>query len=242
MTQRTLVIGIPLPHVSFDNYSFASAPSISEYTRLIVEMQSVSAVVQEIIDSAGQHNAFDGRPVVNTRPGVRSFGLAGLLAMRMREATQFFNRGGACLCIAYPDALHEGIEGLGSWRLFEWLPPAEGLDYASDLLPGFGKEATDVCAPDHPFAPYIAAYGARMRYRAHAPAGCPAIQTFALSAGGLPVGFEVSVMRGRIVFVPPFDIKGEDRGAIAGTLFECFERLQARFPDRPPEWIRKEAL
>jgi hypothetical protein len=33
MPPRTLVIGIPLPHSTFDNYSFASAPSISEYTR-----------------------------------------------------------------------------------------------------------------------------------------------------------------------------------------------------------------
>src|SRR3990172_4909330 len=39
---RTLVLGIPLPHVTFDNYSFLSAPSLFDYGRAIVETSALS--------------------------------------------------------------------------------------------------------------------------------------------------------------------------------------------------------
>jgi hypothetical protein len=48
---RTLVIGIPLPHPSFDNFSFVSAPSLADYPRAIVEMSAVSRVVEEVVGS-----------------------------------------------------------------------------------------------------------------------------------------------------------------------------------------------
>jgi hypothetical protein len=36
-------------------------------------------------------------------------------------------------------------------------------------------------------------------------------------------------------------VKAEDRSEIAGTLFQCFERLPAAMPGQPSEWIRKQA-
>lgn len=95
MPLRTLVIGTPMPHVSFDNYSFASAPSISEYTRLIVEMSAVSRVVEEISEGSTEHKTFAGQPVANGATTARTFGLADLLRMRAREATASIRRGGA---------------------------------------------------------------------------------------------------------------------------------------------------
>ncbi len=35
---RTLVLGIPLPNVTFDNYTFLSAPSLFDYDRVLIEM------------------------------------------------------------------------------------------------------------------------------------------------------------------------------------------------------------
>ncbi len=241
MPPRTLVIGTPLPHVSFDNYSFASAPSISEYTRLIVEMSAVSRVVKEISEGSTEHKTFAGQPVANGATTARAFGLADLLSMRAREALSIIDRGGTILCIAYPDAAHHGIDGLGVWRSYEWLPAPDGVRYESDLLPGFGKSLVEECDPSHPFAPYIDAYGNRMSYRIHIAGGQAEWHVFGKSGGGVPVAFDVAVGSGRIVFVPPLHDPDKDRMGIAGTLFECFERLEADQPAHTDGSMNKEA-
>lgn len=241
MPARTLVIGTPLPHVSFDNYSFASAPSISEYTRLVVEMSAVSRVVQEIVEASVEHTTFDGQLVANGPASARAFSLADLLSMRAREASQFAARGGVFLCITYPDAAHEGISGIARWRRYQWLPEPEGIHYDTDLLPGFGKAPVEVCDPDHPFAPYIAAYGDRMAYRVHVAGQQPAWHAFGTSTGGVTVAFDTVVGCGRFVFVPPLRDPERDRTDIAGTLFECFDRLEAEGRPPTPEQDRKEA-
>lgn len=240
MPLRTLVIGTPMPHVSFDNYSFASAPSISEYTRLIVEMSAVSRVVEEISEGSTEHKTFAGQPVANGATTARTFGLADLLRMRAREATASIRRGGAIVCIAYPDAAHEGITGVGVWRSYEWLPGPDGVSYESDLLAGFGKTPVKVCDPAHPFAPYIAAYGDRMWYRVQIAGGETGCQVFGESGGGVPVAFDVTPGNGRIVLVPPLRDPDKDRTGIADTLFECFERLDAD-PDHTDASMNKEA-
>jgi len=242
MATRTLVIGIPLPHVTFDNYSFASAPSISEYTRLIVDMASVSRIVEEIIQGVGGHVTFAGTPVVNGPATAATFGLADLLAMRRRETEHFFRRSGAALVITHPDVVHNKVHGLERWRRYDWLPAPQGFSYDTGLLPGFAKTGAEVLDPGHPFAPYIAAYGPKLRYRAYIATGAGHARVFAGSAGGLPIAFELTALDGRIIFVPPLDIEGEDRAALADTLFQCFERLEAEPPQRPPEWMRKEAI
>ncbi len=244
MPPRTLVIGIPLPHATFDNYSFASAPSISEYTRLIVEMAAVSRVVEEIAQGTVEHKTFAGQLVANGPATARAFGLADLLAMRAREAGQFFGRGGTALCIAYPDVAHEGISGLPGWRRYGWLPDPEGFSYETDLLPGFGKAGAEVCDDAHPFAAYVAMYGSRMAYRVHAAdqaAGARSLRVFGRSGGGVAVAFDVRVASGRAVFVPPLRNPEDDRIAVAGTLFESFERYEVDQAEQPPDSIPKEA-
>ena len=229
MPPRTLVIGIPMPHATFDNYSIASAPSISEYTRLIVEMSAVSRVVEEIVLGSAEHATFAGQAVANGPTTVRAFGLADLLTMRGRETRQLFAGGGTAVCIAYPDATHEGITGLASWRRYGWLPEPEGFRFGTGLLPGFGKTSVEVSDQAHPFAAYVAMFGSRMAYRAHAaesPAGARALRIFGRSSGGAAVAFDVRVSNGRMVFLPPLTNAEQDRIAVAGTLFESFERLE----------------
>ena len=242
MPPRTLVLGMPLPHASFDNYSFASAPSMSEYTRLIVEMFAVSRVVEDVIQGSAEHRTFAGQPVGNGDTTARTFGLAGLLAMRAREAARFSARGGAVLCVAYPDAIHHGIHGLGPWRRYDWLSTPAACDYKSGLLPGFGKAPVEVSDPGHPFADYIALYGNRMAYRAHiAEEAGAGTRVFGRSSGGVAVAFDMALGNGRIIFVPPLQDPEKDRIEIADTLFACFERLEAEQAADPPDHIRKEA-
>lgn len=241
---RTLVIGIPLPHVTFDNYSFISAPSFFEYGRMIVEMAAVSGVVEEVVAGEGEHKTYVGQPVVNGPTSAEAFGLADLLAMRRREAERFLARGGVLVCFAHPDVAHPRLEGLPQWRRYAWLPAPEGFRYQEHLLPGFGSLGVSLEDEGHPFAAYIEAFGPRLAYRAHAAEEAPAFaeyaRVFARSPGGVAVGVELTVGEGRVVLLPPLARFQAERVALAETLFECLERWQSRLEPETPGWMRKE--
>jgi hypothetical protein len=235
---RTLVIGLPLPHVSFDNYNFLSAPSLSEYGRLVVEMSAVSAAVEAVAGGSAEYLTFDRQPVVNAETAAGAFGLADLLRMRAAEAAHFFECAGSMLCLAYPDAVHTGIAGIERWRRYEWLPALEGFDYRTGLRPAFGLPGAEVVDDDHPFAPLVAAFSARLAYRVYLADGDPALETggrvFARSGSGRAVGFELPVGRGRIVFLPPLASYEQQRTEIARAIFEGFERIGKRGEEARP--------
>src|SRR5262245_6936860 len=132
---RVLVIGIPLPHVSFDNYSFLSAPAFSDYRRLIVDTAAVSRTVEEVISGEAAHRNFAGVPVTNGPSTGQAFSLEQLLQMRRRESEWFLAPGGVLACLAHPDIVHV-VDACG-WRRYAWLPAPPGFDYRKHLLPGF---------------------------------------------------------------------------------------------------------
>ncbi len=49
---HALVLGIPLPHITFDNYSFLSAPSLFDYYRIIVDLSALSEAVEQERDGS----------------------------------------------------------------------------------------------------------------------------------------------------------------------------------------------
>ena len=245
---RTLVIGIPLPHPTFDNYSFLSAPCLFDYPRMVVEMAGASRAVEEVVEGSAEHRTLDGEPVVNGPSGPGTLGLADLLRRRRLEAERFLARGGVAVCFAYPDVALSGVEGRPNWRRYDWLPEPEGLRYRDDLVGGYGKLGVELEDAAHPFASYVETFGSRLAYRAYLADGALApvdgARVFARSPGGAAVGVELPVGGGRVVLLPPFDRvdPAKDRTALATTLFECLERLAAgEGSPPPPEWIRKEA-
>ncbi len=240
---RTLVLGIPLPHASFDNYSFISAPSFPDYDRMIVDTAAVSQVVEEAAAGLGQHKTYDGQPVLSGPTSADGFGLADLLAMRRRETERFLARGGVLVCIAYPDVAHSGL-GRTEWRRYAWLPAPEGFRYQEHLLPGFGKQGVILEDASHPFAPYIQAFAPRLAYRAYVDEDAPGFvdraRVFARSAGGLAIGVELAVGPGRVILLPPLTSFEQERAAMAEALFECLERWRNRLSPDMPDWMRKE--
>lgn len=245
---RTLVIGLPLPHVTFDNYSFLSAPCLFDYPRLIVEMAALSRAVEEVVEGSAEHKTLDGERVVNGPSAPGALGLAELLGRRRLEAERFLPGGGVAVCFAYPDVAVPAVEGLPDWRRYDWLPEPEGLRYRERLVGGYGKLGVELADAGHPFAPYTEAFGLRLAYRAYlsdeALAVVDGARVFARSPGGAAVGVELPVGGGRVVLLPPLDRvdPAADRTALATTLFECLERLSAEEGSpQPPEWIRKEA-
>lgn len=236
---RTLVVGTPLPHVSYDNYSFISAPSLGEYERLIVQMEAVSKVVDEVIDGSTDHRSFGGQSVSNQPTTVAAFGLPDLLAMRRREAERFLARGGLLICFVYPNVVHPGIVGVDQWSRYAWLPAPAGFRYEEHLLPGFGTSGAKVVDDDHPFAPYVAEFGARLAYRAVLDEAAPNFsdygRIFIRSAGGAAIGAHLLVDRGHVILLPPLARSDADRAALAQTLFDCMQRWHERFQAKSPE-------
>jgi hypothetical protein len=227
---RTLVIGIPLPNASFDNYSFASAPSLPEYQRLVIEMSSVVRVVDELIHAAAEHRTFGAHPIVNGPAVEDRFSLAELLDMRRREAAQFFERGGAAVIFAYPQVTLRGVDRMPQWHSYDWLPAPENFSYADDLLPGFGKEAAEESSDARPFHEYFQEFASASRYRAYAEDS--AIEgsggtVLARSAGGVAVAFDLPVGTGRLVVTPPLLDPSKDRQQVADALLAGFEAISS---------------
>lgn len=229
--ERTLVVGIPLPHVSFDNYSIISAPAFSEYQRLIVETATVSNVVEEVVAGVGEHRNFGGQILHNGPSTAGAFSLSDLLAMRRREAEWFVSRGGSVVCFAHADVAHPGVAG-GGWRRYSWLPAPPGFRYAEYLLPGFGTLGAEVSDEDHPFAPFISEFAPRLAYRATLDESAPDFSdyafVFARSRGGAAIAAELAVDSGRIIMLPPLSDPQSDRSKVAQTLSECFQSLPER--------------
>ncbi len=244
---HTIVLGTPLPHLTFDNYSFLSAPSLFDYERMIVEMSAISDVVEQVVSGSTEHKTHGGQTVVNGPAEPATFSLAQLLRLRRLEAERFLDRGGVVVCLAYPDAAHAGIEGLPAWHRYDWLPAPEGLTYGEHLLAGYGKFGVEIADAGHAFAPYAEEFGVRLAFRAylseHAERFVEYAHVFARSPGGAAVGVELEVGPGRVVLLPPLDSMdySRDRAPMANVLHACLERMQANETDRPSQWIRKEA-
>lgn len=225
---RTLVIGIPLPNSTFDNHSFFSAPALSDYQRMIVETETASKVIAEVVSGAGEHRTFSGLTVRNGDSTTQALGLSDMLNMRRREAEWFFRRGGIAVCFAHPDVAVRGVRGLRDWRRYSWLPAPDGFSYDRDLYLGFGKVAGEF-EEDHPFSAYIDRFGRKAGYRVcfneSAARFRENARVFARSEGGSAIAAEMRVLEGAIIFLPPLIRLESDRTSLAATLIECLDSL-----------------
>ena len=242
MTVRTLVTGIPLPGAAFDNASFLSAPSFSEYSRLVIDPAAASHAIDEVAQETASHQTYGGQAIVNGEGSSFAFGLAELLQMRQRETARLLERGGVIVCLGYPDAVHADA----AWSRYAWLPEDEGFAAATHLLPGFGTKGAALSVEDHPFAAFVRALEKNIAYRVYLDEDAEDLtqrrRVFARSAGGSAVGFDLPLAGGHLVFLPALEKPKAIRTEVAEIIAECLEAWDADAAgERPPEWIRKEA-
>src|SRR3972149_808174 len=123
----TLVLGIPLPHVTFENFSFLSAPSLFDYRRAIVETSALSEAIEQVAAGSTEHKTHGGLTIVNGPGGPAASSLAELLRLRRLEAERLLARGGVIACFAHPDITHQAIRELPGWRRYDWPPRPPGF-------------------------------------------------------------------------------------------------------------------
>ncbi len=220
---RALILGIPLPHPDFDNYPFLAAPSLFDYEVLVVEAQSATAEVAQVVAGETGLEAFDGRKVFNGPSTHDHISLAQLLQLRRMEALRFLQRGGIAVIFAYPDVPVPGVEGLEHFHRYWWLPEPNGHPWSEVLITGFGARGVVLACP-HPFSPYIEAYGPRLTFHAYLNEGLGLkAQVFARSPGGAAVAAELALQGGSLILLPPVgDLNPTyDRIPLAQTLHGC---------------------
>jgi|DewCreStandDraft_5_1066085.scaffolds.fasta_scaffold00169_46 hypothetical protein len=237
---RVLVIGLPLPDPSFDNYTLLSAPSFFDYEALVVEASAVSKAIAEAAAGAGEHETYDRLRVVNGPSGPEAMSLAALVRVRRWETERFLARGGVLVLFAYPEVPVPGVEGLPDCRRYYWLPEHTLGPWEDLLVPGFGSRGAELVDPQHPFAPYVEQFGPRLSFRAHlSPRAESEARVFARSPGGAAVGAELALNGGRLVLLPPVgDLNPTfDRMTLAQTMRACIETALGLRPatgDVPP--------
>lgn len=235
---RTLVVGFPLPHSTFDNASFLSAPSFSEYGRVLADLGAAARVVGEVAGGRVPHITYGGQAIVNGPASDYAFSIAELLEMRRREAARLMDAGGLLVAFGHPEGAITGVSG-GDWRSYSWLPDGEDFRWSRDLMPGFGMPGAVLTDADHPFAPFVEALASRLAYRVYLNEDSAGrSHVFCRSSGGVATGFEVSLGNGSAVILPAVQKPEADRQVISEALLGCFERWEAR----SREHASKEAL
>jgi hypothetical protein len=236
---RTLIIGFPLPNAQFDNHSFLSAPSFSEYQRIVVDQASVSRTIDDVVHGTAAHTTYGGQAVVNGEASAHAFPLRELLDMRRREAEWLLSHGGLIVLIGYPDVPHADIAD-GPWDSYDWLPEPEGFSFQQDLLAGFGRPGAVLVDGEHPFAPFVQALAPRLAYRVYVNEEAPGIaengHVFARSEGGVPIAFDIRASEGHLVVLPPVLRPDSDRPVIAQALIDSFDRWDAHGATPPAEF------
>jgi hypothetical protein len=240
---RLLLIGFPLPNPNFDNYSFLQAPSFYDYDAVVVEPAQISKVIEDVLSRAEDHQTYAGDPVLNEPAGPFVTSLAEHLQRRRDETERLLAAGKLLIIFARPNVPHSHVLGLPGYDRYGWLPAPPGVVYRPpQLLPADGKGVTlDDAA--HPFAAFVDRFQNWFTYRAAFSERMPDFPSYGRvlmrSRGGVPIGVELRIGPGRILFLPALDDvpSGDMRFELATALYDAVKRTIAGEGDEDaPSW------
>jgi hypothetical protein len=238
---RILSLGFPLPGPQVDNYNFLTAPAFFDYDALVVDPQSLSALI-EATKAGATEQTFGGATVRNTPQMPSEVALGELLMRRRDETWALLDRGGCVVSFAAPPVAHGGIEGIavlaGDW----WLPYGVRSAIAAAIVPADGTRAI-VVDVRHPLAAFVERESANIAYRAifepERIDDAGSMTVFARSAGGKAVGVELRTGKGRVILLPALrqPPAGDQRYAMSDALQAGIRRaLGVAAEGRPPAW------
>jgi len=239
---RILSLGFPLPGPPIDNFSFVNAPSFFDYDGLVVDPQAFSQLIDEIVSGSAEHKTFGGERIMNGTSGPDRASLAELLRARADETARLLAGGGLVVCLAYPNAAHDGVEGFDRVERYYWLPAPEGLAYDMPFLRrGSGSELQPP-ERDEPFGEMVANAGSKLAYQVHFDEEAPGFagRVIARSAGGAAVAVELSAGGGRVVLLPPpaRPLESHARYEVSEALQEAIRQtLRLASASAAPRWL-----
>ena len=238
---RILSLGFPMPGPQVDNHTFANAPSFFDYDAIVVDPLALSQLIDEVVAGNAEHTTRSREPVANTSTGQGAVGLAALLRDRRDETARLLARGGLVVCFAYPNVVHQAVTGFSGCDRYFWLPTPPGIEYSEPALRrGTGTEIAPT-EQEHPFGPYCQQFRGKLAYHAYFADDTPG-RVFARSAGGAVVGVDLTLDRGRVVFLPPpaRPPAGEQRYAFSNAIQAAIRRtLRLASTASPPAWLRQ---
>ncbi len=240
---RVIAIGYPLPNVEIDNYNVLTAPSYTDYDALIIDPASITRVARELVDSEGEFEAFDGRPVINGPTSAAAVSAADQIRRRGEETRRLLEAGGTVVVFARPNAIQAGLQGFEGCDRYSWLPAPGGLSWGTPYLRAGEGKTVRVAAEDHPLTNYLRNLRSDISYRAtfdDRQAEVRQGRVIATGGSGVPIAMEFSVSGGRVLFVPALsDSTGTFRSEAAQELVDVCRRLNAGGNVQDPPWWAK---
>ncbi len=246
---RVLVVGFPLPNPKFDNYNLLTSPSWFDYDALIIDPESVSTVIEDVVTHREEHKTRAEEPIQNRPTNPLTVGLEAVIRRRRAEAARLLENGGTIAAFARPDVIHEGVAGFAGCNRYSWLPAPAGVTWDESFLVRADGTEVRVVDSTHPFAPIIERHDRWISYRARIEENAPGFgaygHVFARSAGGVPVAVDLTVGKGHVILLPAFGsiAYGDQRFELAGEFLEALRRVAGSVADvTPPHWVADLAL
>ena len=236
---RLISIGYPLPNVTVDNYNVFTAPSYFDYEAMLIDPESITRLVRQLVVGGEVFEAFDGRPVNNGPSTASAVSASELLKRRADETRRLLEGGGVVVVMARPNAVEPGLIGFEGCDRYSWLPAPEGFSWTSPLLrPAEGRSARMVL-DDHPFTGTLRTFREYIRYRAvfdeRQPGFREHARTIAVGGANVPIASQFNVLGGTIVFLPLLvDEVGSSRSDMAQTIVDAVRQLLHDAPVQAP--------
>ncbi|HYM14026.1 MAG TPA: hypothetical protein VEZ14_00515 [Dehalococcoidia bacterium] len=237
---RILSLGVPLPGVRVDNYSFLSAPSFFDYDAVVVDPASLGRLVEDVCAGSANPETLAGAPVRNGATLAGEADLGELLARRRDETAALLAAGGVVICFAHPPVTHDCVVGLTPFDDWYWLPDEVAAACRPPALrPADGTQA-HVVDYQHPLASFVSGQLANIAYRARFDeTQMQDGHVFVRSRGGAALGVELPVVAGRVIVLPALAaLSGDDRYATSEALQAGIRRaLGVEAEGREPPWV-----
>jgi hypothetical protein len=245
---RILSIGYALPNVDIDNYSVLTAPSYFDYDAMVIDPASITTVVRQVLEEGHVYEAHDGRVVVNAQSTAAAVSIGDQVRRRTEETQRLLEAGGTVIVMGRPNATITGVVGFEGCDRYSWLPAPAGVSWSPPFIRAAEGRTLRVVDEQHPLATVLRNFRSEVAYRAvfdeRQITLRQAGRIFATGGAGAPTGMDLSVLSGRVIFIPALgDSIGGIRSSIAEGLVAAVQQLVGvDAGEPPPYWVRGIAL
>ena len=240
---RVLSIGHPLPNAAIDNRSIFDAPALFDYEAIVIDPAAVQESIREAALATAPHATSSGVPVVNGESIGGGAGLAELLHRRRDELARALERGAVVAVYLHPPSQLTEVAGMSGLDRYFLLPAPAGMGWDARTVRGGEGRSGAIVDQAHPFSAVVEETRKRLSYRAYLDDRAPGVaehaHTFVRSTGGAPIGAQMALLGGQLVFLPAIEradatLAMPEAKAMVAAMHEALGRVD---DDRVPRWL-----